>query len=52
MSSHNETIVCPACGEIQEATVLHTEPFNTYIHHCVCCGYTITESEWDKLPNT
>ena len=47
---HNEFIVCPQCKEINHAKVLHTIPFGTYIHDCSKCGYTIMESEWDKVP--
>jgi predicted RNA-binding Zn-ribbon protein involved in translation (DUF1610 family) len=47
MHSHKETIKCPECGTIQEAEVLHTEPFSTYLHDCISCNYTITESEWE-----
>ena len=46
---HNETIVCPQCGKIQEAKVEHTVPFFTYIHDCENCGYTIMESEWVRV---
>ncbi len=48
-TSHTETIRCPSCLAIQEATVDHTTwPFDTYVHNCQC-GYIITESEWDKV---
>ena len=50
---HHEVIVCPRCGKDQRATVEHTRPFWSYVHHCEC-GYTITESEWElakeKIP--
>ena len=46
MNSHKEQIECPECETRQMATVLHTEPFHTYVHHCVVCKYTITESDW------
>jgi len=46
--SHIEKILCPNCDYIQEAKVLHTIPFGTYIHHCEKCNYTIMESEWNK----
>ena len=48
MSQHSETIVCPACGKHCVAVVKHTEPFWTYVHTCEC-GYTILESEWEKI---
>lgn len=47
-SSH-EPIICPNCGQIQCAKVENTIPFETYIHECEKCGYTIMESEWDKV---
>lgn len=46
---HFENIVCPECDREQLATVEHTFPFFTYIHECVGCGYTIMESEWEKV---
>jgi len=49
---HIEKIVCPNCDYIQEAKVLHTIPFGTYIHHCEKCNYTIMESEWNKYEPT
>jgi len=42
---HYEYILCPECGEIQKATVLHTFPWYSYVHDCKC-GYTIMESDW------
>jgi uncharacterized Zn finger protein len=48
METHTETIKCPNCGHIQEATAEMTKPFATFIHTCKC-GYIITESEWDKV---
>lgn len=45
---HTERIRCPACLTEQDATVEHTQPFPTYIHNCAC-GYTIMESEWDRI---
>jgi C4-type Zn-finger protein len=47
MEQHTETIKCPECNAIQEATVLHTIPFWTYVHECKKCKYIITESEWE-----
>ena len=51
--SHQEQISCPNCDETQEAIIrLYAgDPWPTYIHDCVGCGYTITESEWN-LVNT
>lgn len=46
MDSHSEQIICPECGVIQKATVIHTVPWFTYIHTCQC-GYIIMESEWN-----
>ncbi len=42
-------IECPNCGAIETAIVEHDDPFNTYIHDCTKCGYTITESEWNEV---
>lgn len=50
MKDHLETIECPNCGKIQQAIVEHSEPWFTYVHTCISCGYTIMESEWNKLP--
>lgn len=47
--SYHEPIICPNCGRIQCAKVEDTIPFMTYIHECEKCGYTIMESEWDKI---
>lgn len=44
--SHTELIVCPECNQEELATVEHTEPFWTYVHHCSQCGHCILESEW------
>ena len=46
--SHTERIICPSCKREVEATVEHTWPFYSYVHVCEC-GYTITESEWEKV---
>ena len=43
---HTEIIICPECLLVQEAEILHTIPFDTYIHICTQCGYTIMESDW------
>ena len=52
IEKHAETIICPECNGIQEAEVLHTFPYATYIHDCIHCGYTIMESEWNKVTDT
>lgn len=49
----NETIKCPECGKVQTAQV-HFEdwmPFPAYVHDCEVCGYTIMESEWERVTN-
>ncbi len=45
---HSEAIRCPECGSVQSATVEHTEPFWTWLHECIECGYIIMESDWIK----
>jgi Zn ribbon nucleic-acid-binding protein len=44
-------IICPKCGEMQHAAVTWGEPdpYPTYVHECIACGYIITESEWDEV---
>lgn len=49
VESHIEQICCPYCEKEQPAIVKHTFPFYTYIHDCTNCGYTIMESEWEKI---
>ena len=45
-----EKIKCPDCGCVQIAVVDEsTIPWDTYIHDCEKCGYTIMESDWDKV---
>ena len=51
MTSHTETIRCPKCGRIQQATVKHTQIWDVYVHTCVC-GYTIMESDWERVKKT
>jgi ribosomal protein S27E len=46
---HCERIRCPECGKEQDAEVQHSCPWPTYIHHCEACGYTIMESEWERV---
>ena len=48
MNKHTEKIKCPECESVQEATVLHTVPFFSFVHFCTC-GYIIMESEWEKV---
>ena len=50
MKTWNETITCPECNEIQEATVTFEDlmPFEVYVHECKGCGYVIGESEWEE----
>jgi hypothetical protein len=49
MEHHFENIKCAECGKVQQAIVEHSEPFYTYVHTCVSCGYVIMESEWNRL---
>lgn len=46
--SHKETIICPSCGSIEEATIIHTLPWWMYAHICSKCEYQILESEWNR----
>lgn len=46
---HEEEIICPECGLQQWATVEHTIPFASYVHHCTGCKYIIMESEWQTV---
>ncbi len=46
--NHTEYIHCPHCEDIQEATVIHTLPYPSYVHFCTTCTYAITESEWEQ----
>lgn len=47
---HVEIIICPNCKTEQKAKVLHTDPFNSYVHTCKC-GFIITESDWEEVEN-
>lgn len=49
MENYKETIICPNCGTIQEATVDRDVPFAVLIHDCVSCKYKIMESEWEVV---
>lgn len=46
---HLENIICPNCGHTQQASVLHTNPWWSYVHDCTVCNYTIMESEWETV---
>ena len=52
MPGHYEIIICPNCGQEQEAHVRHTNLWNVYIHECDNCEYVIMESEWIKKETT
>lgn len=47
--THTETIRCTECDSIEQAEVLHIQPFWGYVHTCVNCGYVIMESEWEVV---
>ena len=47
--THKELIICPECQHQWNATVIHSVPFFTYIHHCQACNYVITESDWQEV---
>lgn len=49
MEKRIEKIVCPKCGKIQFAEVETTPFWDIYIHDCEECGYTIMESEWERV---
>lgn len=49
MENITEVIKCPECGCIQEAMVDSSSIFDTYIHDCIECSYTIMESEWEII---
>jgi len=44
-------IMCPKCGEVQQAAVTwsYPDPYASHIHECTACGYIITESEWNEV---
>lgn len=48
IESHDCEIICPNCGSIEMAKILHTIPFPTYLHDCKKCNYKIMESEWNS----
>lgn len=47
--AHWELIACPECETQQAAIVEHTVLFGSYNHTCIKCGYTIMESEWNRV---
>ena len=49
MTVKTKTVIiwCPNCGKGEEAEVRESIPFNTYLHDCKECNYTIMESEWN-----
>lgn len=51
ISSHEEAIKCPQCQlkQFGMVTMEEGDPFATYIHHCIGCGYIIMESEWEHV---
>ena len=48
---HKETIRCPACEGICNATVTQEddEPWPCYVHICEHCSEIIGESEWERI---
>lgn len=46
---HDEVIECPECSTINNAIVLETVPFWSYVHYCINCNYCIMESEWKEI---
>ena len=44
-----ELIVCPECSTTQEAEVVLTIPWPSFVHHCEKCKYVIMESEWNRV---
>jgi Zn ribbon nucleic-acid-binding protein len=44
-----EIIRCPNCGSIETAIVTETPLWNIYVHDCIKCGFTIMESEWERV---
>lgn len=44
-----ETIKCPKCGKVQEATIKECSPWDSFVHHCCNCRYVIMESEWENV---
>ncbi len=52
MSETKQLIKCPDCGTIQMATVEHGQIFDTYLHNCDKCNFTIMESDWEVVNQT
>lgn len=44
-----QIIRCPECQLVQPAVIIHSFPFDTYIHRCEKCAHVIMESEWDGI---
>jgi hypothetical protein len=45
-----ENIKCPECGAVNYDAGVQLGPiagFDSYVHECICCGYVITESDWE-----
>ena len=55
MEIKKEWITCPHCEYVQlaEVTRWHSSWWS-YVHYCEVeqCGYTIMESEWERVTNT
>jgi hypothetical protein len=51
MDKHTETIRCTECEKVQQAEVVHTFPWYTFVHTCEFCEYIIMESEWERVDN-
>lgn len=51
LASWSQRIRCPKCDSVEEAVVEHHEgePWPRFAHKCGVCGYTIMESEWDRV---
>jgi C4-type Zn-finger protein len=45
-----EAIICPNCGLIVKGEIkqYNNVPFLDYYGHCHKCGYSITESDWER----
>ena len=46
---HTETILCPECGSLENATVEQSIPWWIYIHECKNCDFIIMESDFTGL---
>jgi len=47
--THTERIICPECDTVQDAEVVHTQLWNSYVHTCINCEYVIMGSEWQEV---